>query len=195
MEEVGIDDLEGSESPAAPRTSETTAPSDAADSAGESEPALDPALVELLEDLVSKPPSAMVKAVRGLLDERQVDAALVVAKRALGRIESSNPPEPQLHRQALALSIWCRSMLAHADLRTLSLELDELVRDRDDVAEVRLARAHLRKRLGNDAGWLTDMQRVLELQPSNSEAKRAVDAAKASASEPSRGFMKRLFGR
>jgi hypothetical protein len=95
---------------------------------------------------------------------------------------------------------WARSGLPGADLKMLCVELDEIIAAAETHAQARYYRAMLRRRLGDDAGALRDLRRVVELEPEHADATRelavADERARANAKDAKKGgLLNRLFRR
>ena len=140
---------------------------------------------------------ALVKLAREKIDEKDPSTAAEICALALGRLEGDGESGSEQAKEIALLGIWARSLEPHPDLKTLAVELDELIRERDDRPLARLVRGRIRKKLGNDPGAQSDYRRVLELEPDNAEAKS--ELASFDDAKPVRrgetGFLKRLFRR
>lgn len=101
---------------------------------------------------------------------------------------------PERHDFA-AFSVWVRASMGGADVKALSLELDDLLRVADHHVQARFYRAMLRKRLGDSPAMVRDLTRVLELSPDHVEATRELAAADVPAPKQRVGFLRRLFKR
>jgi hypothetical protein len=101
--------------------------------------------------------------------------------------------EPR-HPDYLALGVWIRSMMAGADVKPLALELDEVLQRHEAHVPARYYRGMLRRRLGDDAGALRDLGRVLELAPQHADAARELKHLK-SRQQHDPGLLARLFKR
>jgi hypothetical protein len=96
---------------------------------------------------------------------------------------------------ARAVAIWASTLGSGADLKVLTVELDELIQA-GDRALCRYVRGLLRRKLGEDKGALHDFRRAAELDPSFEQAKREVAAFERTIEKPAQGgLFKRLFGR
>ena len=96
------------------------------------------------------------------LAERDVLGAVEACEAGLRQV----PEDPDL----AALGAWARSQFGAADLKALSIELDEVLGAHEAHVEARYYRGMLRKRLGDEAGSLRDLQRVVEIAPDHEGA-------------------------
>jgi hypothetical protein len=87
-----------------------------------------------------------------------------------GRREA--PDDPDL----TALGAWARAQLGAADLKALTVDLDEVLGAHEAHVEARYYRGMLRKRLGDEAGSLRDLQHVVEIAPGHEGACHALSA-------------------
>ena len=94
-----------------------------------------------------------------------------------------------------ALATWIRSQRGGADLKALTIELDELLGAAPDHRDARYYRALLRKRLGDNAGAIRDLRRLLELSPSDTEATKALEGLEVPPVKPRSGLLGWLFKR
>ncbi len=76
----------------------------------------------------------------------------------------------------VALHAWARSQRGGADLKALAVDLDEVLGAHEGHVEARYYRGMMRKRLGDRAGSVRDLQRVVELSPGHEEACRELAA-------------------
>ncbi len=140
---------------------------------------------------------ALVKLAREKIDEKDPSTAAEICALALARLEGDGQLDSDQAKEISLIGVWARSLEPHPDLKALTVELDDLIRERDDRALARLVRGRIRKKLGNDPGALSDYRRVLELEPDNAEAK--AELASLDEAKPTRrgetGFLKRLFRR
>lgn len=140
---------------------------------------------------------ATVKLAREKIDEKDPTTAAEICALVLARLEGDGKGTSAEAKEIALIGIWARSLEPHPDLKSLTIELDDLIRERDDRPLARLVRGRIRKKLGNDPGALSDYRRVLELQPDNAEAK--TELASLGDQKPARrgeaGFLKRLFRR
>ena len=114
-------------------------------------------------------------------DPRGAIAACEAARKAA-------PGDPDV----IALESWARSQLGGADLKALTVALDEVLNEHEAHVEARFYRALLRKRLGDEGGATRDLRRVLELEPGHEGAIRelaAIETKQKAKERPS------LFGR
>jgi len=141
---------------------------------------------------------ALVKLAREKIDEKDPTTAAEICALVLSRLEADGKLGTEEARELTLIGLWARSLEPHPDLKALAIELDELIRERDDSALARLVRGRIRKKLGNDAGASSDYRRVLELEPAHEEAKSelaSLDAPKPAVRRGETGFLKRLFRR
>jgi hypothetical protein len=96
----------------------------------------------------------------------------------------------------VATCAWASSLEPHPELKALTVDLDELIREKDALSLPRYVRGLLRKRLGDSAGATSDFRRVLELDPDHELAQRELPAPGSGAiKRGDSGFLKRLFRR
>lgn len=147
------------------------------------------------------PFEALKQLVREKIQEKEATMAAEVCEIALARLDERDAgpdaKDSSVDRAELvALHAWARSLEAHPDLKGLAMELDERIRERDDLVLPRLVRGVLRKRLGNEAGAASDFRRVLELEPGHEGAKKELASFDVpSVKRGETGFLKRLFRR
>src|SRR5207245_1536802 len=117
------------------------------------------------------------------------------AKEALDICKIARESDPE-NADVRAAAIWASTLKSGADLKVLTVELDELIQSADR-ALLRYVRGLLRRRLGEDKGALNDFRRAFEIDPGLERAKREVDAVeRPSTDKPAQsGLLKRLFGR
>jgi hypothetical protein len=159
---------------------------DAASSAPEDEPA-------------ALPKRAPPPALRGLSASALVDVAgaRLAARNLEGAEEAcgwARQAEPN-NLDVAALTTWLRAQRAGSDLKLLTVELDELLSLAPDHRNARYYRAMLRKRLGDNAGAIRDLQRLLDLTPPDAEAARALEGLLGPAEKPKSGLLGWLFKR
>lgn len=94
-----------------------------------------------------------------------------------------------------ALSVWIRFQMSGADLKSLSVEIDDLLREHEGHVQARYYRAMLRRKLGDDASALRDLRRVLELSPTHAEAARELAALEPPKAPARSGLLGWLFKR
>ncbi len=97
-----------------------------------------------------------------------------------------------------ALDAWIRGQRAGADLKGLTIELDELLSASPDHRNARYYRALLRKRLGDNAGAIRDLRLLQKRTPPDAEATKALEALEAleePAQKPRSGLLGWLFKR
>ncbi len=121
------------------------------------------------------------------LNERDYEGALEAC--ASARVAA--PGEPDY----CALSVWIRFQMSGADLKSLSVEIDDLLREHEAHVQARYYRAMLRRKLGDDTAAVRDLRRVLELSPSHPEATRELDALEPPKTKPRSGLLGWLFKR
>ena len=93
------------------------------------------------------------------------------------------------------LDAWIRAQRAGADLKGLTIELDELLSATPDHRNARYYRALLRKRLGDNAGAIRDLHLLQKRTPPDAEATRALEALEEPAAKPRSGLLGWLFKR
>ncbi len=138
-------------------------------------------------------------ALRGLSASALVDVAgarlaarnLEGAEEACGWARQAEPD----NQDVAALTTWLRAQRAGSDLKLLTIELDELLSAAPDHRNARYYRAMLRKRLGDNAGAIRDLQRLRDLTPPDAEAVKALEALEAPAEKPKSGLLGWLFKR
>lgn len=131
------------------------------------------------------------------LDEKDAEGAAEVYDVAKRRLEEGGKLEASSLRKLHAAGAWARMLLPGSNLKALSLELDELIREADDVALPRWVRSQIRRKLGDGAGASSDLKRVLELEPGHAAASKELATLK-SIPPPKReqpGLLRKLFGR
>jgi hypothetical protein len=131
------------------------------------------------------------------LDEKDAEGAAEVYEVAKRRLDEGGKLEPASLRKLHAAGVQARMLLPGSNLKALGLELDELIREADDVALPRWVRAQIRRKLGDGAGASSDLKRVLELEPEHAAARKELAALK-STPPPKReqpGLLRKLFGR
>jgi hypothetical protein len=94
-----------------------------------------------------------------------------------------------------ALDAWIRAQRAGADLKGLTIELDELLSTSPDHRDARYYRAMLRKRLGDNAGAIRDLHLLQKRTPPDAEATKALEALEEPAPKPRSGLLGWLFKR
>jgi hypothetical protein len=93
------------------------------------------------------------------------------------------------------LDAWIRAQRAGADLKGLTIELDELLSTSPDHRNARYYRALLRKRLGDNAGAIRDLRLLQKRTPPDAEATKALEALEEPAQKPRSGLLGWLFKR
>ncbi|MFS8066616.1 MAG: hypothetical protein ACMG6S_09625, partial [Byssovorax sp.] len=148
---------------------------------------------------VDAPKSTAPPALQGLSASELFDlAGARLAERNLDSAEEAcvwacrAAPENQ---DFAVLATWIRAQRAGADLKLLTIELDELLSASPDHRNARYYRALLRKRLGDNAGAIRDLQRLRDRTPPDAEAMKALEALVAPAEKPKSGLLGWLFKR
>lgn len=95
----------------------------------------------------------------------------------------------------IALSVWLRAQMPGADLKALTVALDEVVAGNEGHAQARYYRAVLRRRLGDDLGAIRDLRRVIDRVPTHADAARELSALEARRPKERGGLFGRLFKR
>ena len=122
------------------------------------------------------------------LNERDVPGATAACE--AGRKAAPNDPD------LAALDVWMRAKGRGADVKALSIELDELLGAHEGHVAGRFYRAMLRKRLGREDGCASDLRQVLALDPAHAGATRELAALEAKQEpEERQGLLGRLFRR
>lgn len=155
------------------------------------------------EALRALEPSVLRTMAEEKLAGKEPSLALQACEAALTKLRSGEGdagPEGTLFHEITALAAAARAQEPQANLKALTIELDELIRARDDVALTRAVRGRVRRRLGDSPGATSDYRRVLELVSAGSaletEAKRElVELEPKSPGRGQTGFLKRLFKR
>ncbi|NUP14489.1 MAG: hypothetical protein HOW73_51320 [Polyangiaceae bacterium] len=139
---------------------------------------------------------ALMKLAREKIDEKEATMAAEACEVALKKLTDEGQVPSTIHIEVSCLSAWARSLEPHPDLKALAVELDDIIREGDDVAMPRLVRGLLRSRLGNEAGATTDFRRVLEIEPRHELAQRELRGLESrTVKRGETGFLKRLFRR
>ncbi len=99
------------------------------------------------------------------------------------------PGDPDL----VALGAWAQAQLGAADLKALMVELDEVLGAHEEHAAARYYRALLRRRLGDEAGCVRDLERVALVDPGHEGAAR--ELALLEEAKPQHTERPGLFGR
>jgi hypothetical protein len=128
--------------------------------------------------------SELVERARDRLSERDPRGAIAACEAA----RKLAPDDADV----IALESWARSQLGGADLKALTVALDEMLNGSEGHVEGRFYRALLRKRLGDGTGASRDLRRVLELASDHEGAKRELAAFEAKQKAQERPS---LFGR
>ncbi len=140
--------------------------------------------------------AALLKLAREKMDERDPSTAAEICLLGRRRLEEEGNAQGPEWADLVVLHAWSRSLEPQPDLKALTIELDELIGQKDADPVARLVRARIRKKLGDDAGAQRDWERVLELDPGNAEAAadlRSKTVPPKATAQP--GLLKRLFRR
>jgi hypothetical protein len=113
-------------------------------------------------------PSEIFWLARECLAERDLEGALEACEAGTRAV----PGDPDL----TALGVWARAQLGGADIKALTVLLDDVLLEHEDHVEARFYRGMLRKRLGDEAGSLHDLHQVLERSPEHEGASVALAA-------------------
>jgi hypothetical protein len=143
------------------------------------------------------PPEALLKLAREKLDEKEPTMAVEVSEVGLKKLSEAGDTRCTAYSELVATRAWASSLEPHPQLKALTVDLDELIREKDALSLPRYVRGLLRKRLGDSAGATSDFRRVLELEPGHELALRelpSVDTGVVS-KRGETGFLKRLFRR
>jgi hypothetical protein len=141
---------------------------------------------------------ALLKLAKEKLDEKDPTTAAEICALGLSRLTEDKKADSAEARELTLVHVHARSLEPHPELKTLAVELDDMIRQSDNVALARLLRGKIRKKLGNDPGAISDFRRVLELDPQSAEAKTelaSLEEGKPTARRGETGFLKRLFKR
>jgi hypothetical protein len=103
-----------------------------------------------------------------------------------GRREVADDPD------LVALGAWARAQLGGADLKALTVDLDEVLGAHAEHVEARYYRGMLRKRLGDQAGSVRDLRQVVEIAPGHEGACRELSAIDE---KPPQKLRPSLFGK
>jgi hypothetical protein len=183
----------GPKPPSAPRPEVSPA---AAAEAASSEPGEESSRRLVSDTIRALPVPALMKLAREKIHEKEATMAAAVCETALKKVTEAGQLEELEGLEVRALHVWARSLDSHPELKSLAVELDDLVRQRDDVATSRFVRGLLRMRLGNEASAESDFRRVLELEPGHEGARRELRAVEtAGVKRGESGFLKRLLRR
>ena len=127
-------------------------------------PPVDPHAPAAPDPLAGLSLADLVVRARDRLSERDPRGAIAACEAA----RKAAPGDPD----AIALESWARSQLGGADLKRLTVALDEVLNEHEAHVEARFYRALLRKRLGDKGGATSDLRRVLEIVPGHESATR-----------------------
>jgi len=142
----------------------------------------------------AKPPTLQgmtAPALHALAEARLQERDLAGAEEACSLARRADPDSVA----STVLATWIRSQRGGADLKALTIELDELLGASPDHRYARYYRAMLRKRLGDNAGAVRDLRRLLELTPSDAEATKALEGLEGPPAKPRSGLLGWLFKR
>jgi len=112
----------------------------------------------------ARPAHALYCLARARLAERDLAGALAACQLA----REVDPTQPDY----AALAVWIRSLLGGADLAARVAELDTLLEAREDHVQALFYRGYLRRRIGDEAGAVQDLRRVLDLDAEHRDARR-----------------------
>jgi hypothetical protein len=154
-----------------------------------------PADVDAGSAAIAGPPSAL----RGLSASALFDLAgsRLLARDLDGALEAclwareESPGDTEI----AVLDTWIRGQRAGADLKGLTIELDELLSSSPDHRNARYYRALLRKRLGDNAGAIRDLRLLQKRTPPDAEATRALEALEEPTQKPRSSLLGWLFKR
>jgi len=110
------------------------------------------------------PAHAMYDLARQRLADGDRKGALLACQQAC----EINPNEPDY----AVLATWIRAVIGGANLEGCVRDLDKLLEQRPDHVPALFYRGYLRRRTGDEAGAVADLQRVLELDPAHEDAQR-----------------------
>jgi hypothetical protein len=148
-------------------------------------------------------PDSSVRAIRSVIEGKPIEDILSLARArieakdgatALELAEAALDREPQLV-EARLLAITARSMRPHADLKSLALEMDEVVAKNEKLADARWYRGLLRKRLGDDGGAKREFEKALELDEAHVGAARELQGGGRGSQAPAAAKGGSLLGR
>jgi len=142
------------------------------------------------------PAAALLKLAREKIDEKEPTMATEVCEVGLKKLAELGEASGSIHGELVAVRAWACSLEPHPELKALTVDLDELIRESDTLALPRYVRGLLRKRLGDSAGATSDFRRVLELEPTHELAQKELPSLDAGTTKRGEtGFLKRLFRR
>lgn len=142
---------------------------------------------EPLSELHGLSAKALFEAAGSRLVARDLDGAHEAGARA----READPEDDEI----AVLFAWIRSQRAGADLKALTIELDELLSASPDHRNARYYRAMLRKRLGDNAGALRDLRLLNKRTPPDAEAAQALEALEKPAEKAKSSLLGWLFKR
>ena len=177
--------------PLRPASVEVLAPAMASIPATERKPARDDASDAAVEELPSALHELMAPELFELAGSRLLARDLDGAHEACAAAREADPDDGEV----AVLFVWIRSQRASADLKALTIELDELLSASPDHRNARYYRAMLRKRLGDNAGALRDLRLLSKRTPPDAEAAQALEALEAPTEKPRSSLLGWLFRR
>lgn len=140
------------------------------------------------DPFAGKTAAELLQLARARLAERD-------AKTAVAACDAARKAAPE-DGDVIALGAWARFQAGSADVKALTIELDELLAAHEKHVPARFYRAMLRKRLSDQAGCVRDLRQVLELDPGHADATRELAALDSNqGNQAPKGFMNRLFKR
>lgn len=116
------------------------------------------------QTMMMAPAQAMYDIARKRLADGDRKGALVACQQA----REIDPDEPNY----AVLATWIRAIIGGANLEDCVGDLDKLLEKRPDHVPALFYRGYLRRRTGDEAGAVADLQRVVELDPNHEEAQR-----------------------
>jgi hypothetical protein len=144
-------------------------------------------------DLAAEPPSALrglsATALFELAGSRLLARDLEGAHEACSRARAADPNDEEI----AVLDAWIRAQRAGADVKALTIELDELLSASPDHRNARYYRAMLRRRLGDNAGAVRDLRILQKRTPPDAEAIAALAALETPTEKPRSGVLGWLF--
>ncbi len=152
------------------------------------EPEPDSSVRAVRSAIPGTPTPELLSLARTRIEAKDASVAVVLAEAAVER-------EPGLV-EARLLAAYARTLVPHADLKAMAVEIDDIVRSNEAFAEARYYRGCLRKRLGDDTGAKRDFEKAHDLDPMHPGARLEVKGAET-ATEPAKrgGLLGRLFRR
>jgi cytochrome c-type biogenesis protein CcmH/NrfG len=114
--------------------------------------------------MMMAPAHAMYELARKRLAEGDRKGALLACQQA----REIDPDEPDY----AVLATWIRAVIGGANLEGCVHDLDKLLEKSPDHVPALFYRGYLRRRTGDEAGAVADLNRVLELDPAHEDAQR-----------------------